>query len=826
MNEKKKEAIQIQSAEDFRMSTGITFYHHEYKEIPSSERFFLCILRGVLIYLGLFGTTGLFISSLELPCNQLIIFSVEFVISMLVALLYYHKWLFNIGYIVFFILFCFIAFTFVVYANSGFNAIMNHVMAKIDIKLNLDGYREYTETISNSYVTITICLILLSFLGVCFLNSSISSYMSPAYLALQLFPIIQICLYLDDSVNYFYIAVIVVCWLSVYLIKRSKKYRIILSRKKELFFQCDGMKFQYRESSFKKTFINIFTVGCVLGCFFFFLCFGIARIMPSSFRNNHSSMKVGTDRIVAEFAMNGFWGFFDNFQAAGGMSGGKLGGVRQVYMDFETDLQVAYVPYSTDPLYLKGYVGEKYTGNSWEQLSDYHSLMEYPYYLSDFSLLVNKEALTLKKLFEKGESGYAQGKMQIINVDADTGFYYIPYYSEVDTSNMIYLNGEFDLLKGDIIASETPIGDIVNLTYYPLFDKWNFSDNFNDYEYVYRDYVYEKYLQVPDKIRGELEDICESIGLNGTTDEIIEQIQEYFYNEYVYSLSPGKTPNKRDFVVYFLTRQKRGYCAHFASAGAMLLRTMGIPARYVEGYCFSVNSTSDVEVLQGEDAEEWYQGYSLLSNDASEQKVLSIDVTDASAHAWVEVYYDGFGWVPVEFTIARQEESTDEGSFWSNFSNFFGGGNADTEGGVFQNFNNQIKKTTPYLVLIVLILFVIVLCIWYGRRFARMYQLYFRRDNNRLIKQYQAITKLLKKYGFSEKNNVFHEDMQNILISKLGMEEGIITQYRSYIEQASYGKDPVKKENLEWCTLQFKLFITELKRRVSKKQRMILALKY
>ena len=35
---------------------------------------------------------------------------------------------------------------------------------------------------------------------------------------------------------------------------------------------------------------------------------------------------------------------------------------------------------------------------------------------------------------------------------------------------------------------------------------------------------------------------------------------------------------------YFLTENKKGYCMHFASAGVLLLRAAGVPARYVEGY--------------------------------------------------------------------------------------------------------------------------------------------------------------------------------------------------------------------------------------------------
>lgn len=74
-----------------------------------------------------------------------------------------------------------------------------------------------------------------------------------------------------------------------------------------------------------------------------------------------------------------------------------------------------------------------------------------------------------------------------------------------------------------------------------------------------------------------------------------------------------------DFVSHFL-RQGRGYCVHFATAGALLLRLQGIPARYVSGYAVSLDSQGRGEVL------------------------------DSDAHAWVEVYIGGCGWYPVEMT--------------------------------------------------------------------------------------------------------------------------------------------------------------------------------
>lgn len=87
-----------------------------------------------------------------------------------------------------------------------------------------------------------------------------------------------------------------------------------------------------------------------------------------------------------------------------------------------------------------------------------------------------------------------------------------------------------------------------------------------------------------------------------------------------YDPQTPRTPAGEDFVEYFLTESHSGYCMHFASAATLMLRTLGIPARYVSGF------TADLAA--GE----------------------TVEVPDSAAHAWVEIYLEGYGWYPVEVT--------------------------------------------------------------------------------------------------------------------------------------------------------------------------------
>ncbi len=144
----------------------------------------------------------------------------------------------------------------------------------------------------------------------------------------------------------------------------------------------------------------------------------------------------------------------------------------------------------------------------------------------------------------------------------------------------------------------------------------------------YKDFVMEKYLQVPEELEGFLKDYRGRNGMGismelgeGSYELFLTQLKAALSTQCRYTLRPEPLPEGQDFTRFFLTESKAGYCVHFATAAVMLCRSAGIPARYAEGYA----------VPSG------YNG-------------VWIDVPDKNAHAWLEVYYTGTGWVPVEVT--------------------------------------------------------------------------------------------------------------------------------------------------------------------------------
>lgn len=119
-----------------------------------------------------------------------------------------------------------------------------------------------------------------------------------------------------------------------------------------------------------------------------------------------------------------------------------------------------------------------------------------------------------------------------------------------------------------------------------------------------------------------------------TIHETVMSVLKYLENNYTYTLEPTApaTEDESDAVNNlnaFLYDAKEGYCVHFATAAAVLLREMGIPTRFCQGYL----------------ASDFWRNYAI---DAPTR--YRINVYDYNAHAWIEVYYPSLGWVQYEAT--------------------------------------------------------------------------------------------------------------------------------------------------------------------------------
>ena len=153
----------------------------------------------------------------------------------------------------------------------------------------------------------------------------------------------------------------------------------------------------------------------------------------------------------------------------------------------------------------------------------------------------------------------------------------------------------------------------------------------------------------------------------------LKAVKEFITREAVYTTSPGKTPSDRDTIEYFLKESKKGYCTYFASAATILLRSVGVPARYVEGLYVSKEELADCTENQ------------------------ELEIPDYDAHAWVEVYSDKYGFTTFEATPGRGEQD-DTANSDSDSGNVEGGDNGEnnnTENNKIQNTKNTSLKNKP-----------------------------------------------------------------------------------------------------------------------------------
>jgi len=268
--------------------------------------------------------------------------------------------------------------------------------------------------------------------------------------------------------------------------------------------------------------------------------------------------------------------------------------------------------YQGDPApFWRGEVYDIYSGSTWRS-SESHSV----------PLRISNGAVSVHSLFPP----VAKTRLatHVVQVEDDSPFVlYSPgQIQQVEFSPTIIQFAPFGIYVDKFGCITAPEGVLQAETLYEVV-----SDPLAYERYVHRqraaspsEEVPQSYLRIPLSSR-RVADLARRIVADATTeDEKLQALISYLQDQCAYSLNAPAVPRGKDAADYFLFESKQGYCDLFATALAVMGRSVGIPTRFVVGYA---GGQYDPELGR----------YVLRESDA---------------HAWVEAYQRTYGWVTVD----------------------------------------------------------------------------------------------------------------------------------------------------------------------------------
>ncbi|MCU5052365.1 DUF3488 and DUF4129 domain-containing transglutaminase family protein [Bacillus cereus] len=296
-----------------------------------------------------------------------------------------------------------------------------------------------------------------------------------------------------------------------------------------------------------------------------------------------------------------------------GLDDSRLGG------PFKADPTIVFTARTQNKQYWRVETKDFYTGKGWE-ISENPKKVSFKnkndvvsWYEQNTKMKTTEATITMQKSYP--HLTYPAG---LVSVEAASDV----SYSVDSFSEKIYtMNGDSSTtLHSYKVTYEIPEFSIENLKAV----KTNEGQETNPY-------FMTKYTQLPKSLPQRVKDLA--VNLTNDKDNRYDKvlaIENYFTdNSFTYESTNVLFPAKsQDYVDQFLFDTKSGYCNNFSTSMIVLLRSTGIPARWVKGY---TEGTLD-NTLASAEGEDVYT------------------ITNDNAHSWVELYFPGYGWIPFEPT--------------------------------------------------------------------------------------------------------------------------------------------------------------------------------
>ena len=298
-----------------------------------------------------------------------------------------------------------------------------------------------------------------------------------------------------------------------------------------------------------------------------------------------------------------------------------------------TDTILSVTADTAQTLYLRGFVGDSYENGVWSALDAETAAEEKDlfYWLHQSGFYPQSQLATAARLM----GNYQSGSVSVQNLAGCSLYRYEPCTilperaglaknriqpSAVETSG---LRGERGYSYETVSDAQTILPELLD------FLQNDTSDGVKSYlqmESAYREFVYSYALTVPAEFRAQLgavlDQCCESYGPANSLTKEQAQTAALAFLELCFDGSGD--------IALPLTDTADGTTYQYATVAALALRYYGIPARYVEGYTVKT----------------------------AEKEPTNVDAS--AAGAWVEVYQDGIGWLPLALTPGLEDLSAEQ----------------------------------------------------------------------------------------------------------------------------------------------------------------------
>ena len=298
-----------------------------------------------------------------------------------------------------------------------------------------------------------------------------------------------------------------------------------------------------------------------------------------------------------------------------------------------TDAILTVTSGESQTLYLRGFVGDSYGNETWTSLDAETAANEKDlfYWLHQSGFYPQSQLAMAARLM----GNYQSGSVSVQNLTACSLYRYEPCTvlperaglaknkiqpSEVETTGLRGQRG----YSFDTIADVQTV--LLALLDFLQNDDSGAADSYLQMESAYREFVYSYALTVPAEFRAQLgavlDSFCEEYGSADSLTKEQAQTAALAFLELCFDGSGD--------IALPLTDTADGTTYQYATVAALALRYYGIPARYVEGYTVSAKA--------GE----------------------AVSVDAKAAGAWVEVYQDGAGWLPLALTPGLEDLSAEQ----------------------------------------------------------------------------------------------------------------------------------------------------------------------